>query len=210
MTDIPDGMEQTPIVELTLPSARLLADQASVSKDLQFVVACCDRLLAASKDADDVTAEALWSAALIAYARSFATGKRIARLTEADLLTTGLEGEVVEFHRTVLGLRDKHVAHSVNPFEQVKVGAVLAADSQPREVQGVAVVAMRHALGDEIAVRQLHGLAQAIIRVLSERATDQQNVVLGEAQTLDVDALYALPSMRAYAPGAEQAVRARG
>ena len=39
MTDVPEGVEQTPIVELTLPSARLLADLASVIQDLRFVVA---------------------------------------------------------------------------------------------------------------------------------------------------------------------------
>lgn len=209
MTEIPDDMEQAVVVELTLPSARLLADQVSLVQDLRFVAACCDRLSEEGLEAGEVTAQALWSAALIGYARSFATGKRIARLTEADLLATGLEGEVVEFHRFVLGLRDKHVAHSVNPFEQVKVGAVLTNDSLPRAVQGVVMLSTRQVLGDDTAVRQLAGLAQAIIAVLNERAKEQCDLVLAETQGLDIDTLYALPPMRTYAPGAEQAVQPR-
>ena len=65
-------------VALDLPSARVLAGQASVIQDLQFVMDCCKRLLAElarpEEDRDGVVPQALWSSALVAYARCFGKG----------------------------------------------------------------------------------------------------------------------------------------
>jgi hypothetical protein len=109
----PEG--EMPTVGLDSDSAKILADLASILRDLEFVVGCCDRLLPMleEKDRDAVTIEALWTAALVAYARCFASGKRFG-LDENSFV--GLEGEVVAFHRWLLNLRNKHIAHSVNPL----------------------------------------------------------------------------------------------
>jgi hypothetical protein len=38
-----------------------------------------------------------------------------------------------EFHQHYKKMRDKHIAHSVNPFEQVRVGVALSNDRERSE-----------------------------------------------------------------------------
>src|SRR5580658_7583235 len=82
-------------VGLDLPSARVLADQASVIEDLQFVMDCCARLLAEldrpEGDRDPVVPQALWSAALVAYARCFSPDGELG-LTAEDVEELPLQG----------------------------------------------------------------------------------------------------------------------
>src|ERR1700674_2279926 len=91
-------------VALDMPSAQILADQASIIQDLQFVMECCKRLLTElakpEEDRDAVVPQALWSAALIAYARCFGKGKQFGLTTE-DVRTLPLQGEVIKYHKWV-------------------------------------------------------------------------------------------------------------
>jgi hypothetical protein len=116
--------------ELTSPAARRLAELAAVFDDLQFVLGCCARLLGELDRADQrdpVVVEALWAAALNAYARCFRTGEHDAGLTVGDLAATGLEGDLVSWHETLGKLRDFLVAKAANPREAFSVGVSLAA-----------------------------------------------------------------------------------
>jgi hypothetical protein len=73
-------------VALDVPSAQILADQASIIGDLQFVMECCKRLLTElaipEEDREAVVPQALWSAALVAYGRCFGKGKRLGLTVE--------------------------------------------------------------------------------------------------------------------------------
>src|SRR3984893_17502886 len=93
----PSSETPTLTVALDLPSARILADQASIIQDLQFVMECCKRLLtelAKPEDGRDaVVPQALWSAALIAYGHCFGKGKQFG-LAADDIRTLPLRGEV--------------------------------------------------------------------------------------------------------------------
>jgi hypothetical protein len=118
---------------LTVPldgqAAQILADQAVIVQDLQFVIECCKRLLAEldkpEEQRDAVVPQALWSAALVAYARCFTEGKRFGLAAE-DIRTLPLQGEVMKYHKWVIGERSKLTAHPANPFDAAKVGAALA------------------------------------------------------------------------------------
>ena len=59
-----------PTVGLDSAEARLLADQAGIIGDLQFVMDCCKRLLSElarpEAEQEPVIPQALWSAALVA------------------------------------------------------------------------------------------------------------------------------------------------
>ncbi|MCM2417667.1 hypothetical protein [Streptomyces sp. RKAG293] len=210
-------MEETvplPTVELDLPSAQNLGSMLAILQDLRFVEGCCSRLLTLMNGPEDerdaVLTDALWSAAVIAYARCFKDGKREHRLQNADITSLPLEGEVLEFHKLILMLRDKHIAHSVNPFEQVGVGAILSPDAgSVRQVEGIATLSMRHTSTDAQGVWQLLNLAKALADALVKRAKNQTAVVQAEAEDLDIEALYRLPRMRLTAPGSEAAARPR-
>lgn len=199
----PDALALT--VALDLPSAQVLADQASIISDLQFVMECCKRLLSElvtpEEERDPVVPQALWSAALVAYARCFGKGKRFG-LTAEDIQALPLRGEVMKYHKWVIAERNRLATHSANPFEAAKVGAALSLPGQPtRRVEGIAVLSTSHVLVDDTGVRQLGGLASELAKQTAEKAKHQQDVVLAEAQQIDIAALDKLPRLHAGSPG---------
>jgi hypothetical protein len=202
-------------VALEIPSAQVLADQAAIIGDLQFVMECCKRLLTElarpEADRDGVVPLALWSSALISYARCFSSGQRFGLTTE-DVSSLPLQGEVLKYHKWVMEERNKHTRHSANPFEIARVGAALATPAAAaqrsgtrkpaaRGVEGIAILSMSHVLVDDTGVRQLGGLASELAKQTAEKAKAQQDVVLADAQRLNADVLYELPPLRAGAPG---------
>ena len=180
-------------VSLEMPSAQILADQASIIQDLQFVMECCKRLLTElekpDEDREPVVPQALWSAALVAYGRCFGKGQRLGLTTE-DVRALPLQGAVMKFHQWVLEERGKLTKHSANPFDAAKVGAALSPpDQQKRKVEGIAVMSASHILVDGTGVRQLGGLASELAKQTAEKAQKQQDSVLTDAQQISMDAL---------------------
>jgi hypothetical protein len=187
-------------VALDMPSAHVLADQASTIQDLQFVMDCCKRLLTElakpEDERDAVVPQALWSSALVAYARCFGKGGRSGLATE-DVRNLPLQGAVMKFHKWVIEERNKLTAHPANPFGGAKVGAALSEPGQAeRRVEGVAIFSANRVLIDAIGVRQLGGLASELAKQTAEKAQKQQDLVLADAQQLNLDRLYKLPPLR--------------
>jgi hypothetical protein len=196
-------------VALDLPSARILAGQASIIQDLQFVMDCCKRLLTElarpEEDRDGVVPQALWSSALVAYARCFGKGKRFGLSTE-DVQNLPLYGAVMNFHKWAIGERNKLTAHPADPFKAAKIGAALSPPGQTeRRVEGVAIFSAGHVLVDVIGVRQLGGLASELAKQTAEKAQEQQDSVLADAQQLNIDSLYRLPPLHMRPPTADPA-----
>src|SRR5215467_7139636 len=125
-------------VALDLPSARVLAE-----------------LDVPQEDRDGVVPQALWSSALVAYARCFSKGKRFGLATE-DVQSLPLHGAVMKFHKWVIAERNKLAVHPADPFEAAKIGAALSSSGQiERRVEGIAIFSASHVLIDVIGVRQL-------------------------------------------------------
>jgi hypothetical protein len=189
-------------VALDVPSARNLADKASVIQDLQFVMDACMRLLdelaRPEDDRDEVVPLALWSAALAAYGRCFGDGGS-SGLTVEDVEGLSLQGAVRKFHDWVIGERDRLTRHPADPFDAAKIGAILAPAGQPRQVQGIAVFAASRVLIDVTGVRQLGGLASELAKQTAIKAEQQQDKLLTVARKLDIASLYALPPLSAQA-----------
>jgi hypothetical protein len=194
-------------VALDTPSAHILADQASIIQDLQFVMDCCKRLLTElatpEEDRDALLLQALWSSALVAYARCFGKGRRLGLTTE-DVRGLQLQGAVMKFHNWVIGERDKLTRHSANPFEAAQVGAALSPPEQAeRRVEGIAIFYASRVLIDGVGVRQLGGLASELAKQIAERAQEQQDSVLTDAQQLNMDSLYKRPPLRTRPPAGD-------
>jgi hypothetical protein len=193
-----------PTVALDVPSANVLADQASIIQDLQFVMDCCKRLLPElakpDEDRDPVMPLALWSSAVMAYGRCFSKGKRYA-LSADNVRDLPLHGAVMKFHTWVLEERDKFAARAPNPSEAARVGAALSPPEKlRRQVEGIVIFASSHVLIDDTGVRQLGGLASELAKQTAEKAQEQQDVVLKEAQQLNLDGLYKLPVIGTWPP----------
>jgi hypothetical protein len=199
---------ETLTVGLELPSAQLLADQITTIKDLQFVMECCKRLLTElvkpEEEQDGVVPQALWSAALTAYDRCFAKGKKFG-LTTDDVKSLPLEGQVVKFHEWAVGERNILGKHPTNPFDEARVGAVLTDPNQgDREVRGVTVLSASHILVDGAGVRQLGALASELAKQTAEKAQKQEGVVAADAQQLGLDKLYTMTPLLVGAPSDEE------
>ncbi len=199
---------QLPTALLEGPRAKALADLGAVAQDLKFVMRCCTKLAREMReDPDDsVLLQALFTAAVITYARCFNSGKR-GGLNDSDLTKLGLEGDPRGFHRQVMDMRSKHIAHSANPFEMTSVGAVLSPlEADPRQVEGIATFSVRHIAFDADGIWQLFEICKRLIdEVIAQRAGRLQADVLAEARDIPIDELYQRSSVRAQPPGPEAA-----
>jgi hypothetical protein len=182
------------------PEAEALAALAAVSDDVRHVLACCERLVTAlapprlppaGGDPDAALVEALWTSALLAYARAFAPQAGV--LTTADLEALGLPGDVVGFHDLLLRLREQYGSADVNPRERSSVGVVEGDDGSP---VGVAVLAAPLPPVDAEAARQLGRLAFALHSRVDLRMEQVQAQVLQRARGLGREQLAALPLVR--------------
>ena len=65
-----------------------LVGLVAIFEDLQMVLRCCERLVGglAAEEPDSVLIEAVWTEALLSYARCFSVSETRAALTEADVL----------------------------------------------------------------------------------------------------------------------------
>jgi len=194
-----------PTVAIDVPSAHVLADQASIISELQFVMDCCKQLLGdlakPEEERDPLMPLALWSSAVLAYGRCFSKGKRFT-LTNDDVRNLPLHGAVMKFHQWILEERDKLAARAANPAEGAKVGAALSPPEQKdRRVEGIVIFASSREVVDDTGVRQLGGLASELAKQTAEKAQEQQDVVLKDAQQLNLDSLYQQEPIGTWPPG---------
>lgn len=165
-----------PVVRrLESAEAGVLAELAGTFEDLQTVLLCCERLVAAlARERDDVLVEALWTTAMLSYARAFAPGKS-AGLTEDDLAQTKLEGDLVEWHHLLLRVRDHHADPAINPREIFSVGVT---QDEQGAASGVAITSARQPSVDDLTVRQTGAIAYALSQLVNDRIEARQKEVL--------------------------------
>jgi hypothetical protein len=173
------------------PAAAALVGVVEVFEDLQTVLGCCERLvteLAVEGEPDPVVVEAVWTTALLSYARCFATGNAVA-LTESDLTSTQSSPEVLEWHRLLLKLRNHYADPSVNPRERFSVGVAQDANGL---ASGIAITSARQPLVDDLTVRQTGAVAYALSGLVNERIELRQREVfddLASCSKADLDRL---------------------
>ena len=185
--------------QLRTPAALALADLAAIFDDLQFVLQCCERLMAelGRKKRDAVLTEALWVAALSSYMRCFRTGDRGMSLTKDDLSATNLKGKVLEWHKLLGKLRDFYVEGVTNPREMFSAGV---AQSTEGAAQGIVITSVPQPNLDETTVQQTGRLAFELSRVVDERIKEQQQKVFQAAEKMSVASLNQLPAIEVSPP----------
>lgn len=198
-------------VQVDYEEAKVLADYTLIFQDLTFTVEILKRLrqLLKENSEDRVLIESLWTTALISYARCFSSGKRLG-LSEDIFKNKNLEGDPVGCHKHYVDLRNKHIAHSVNPFEQVAVDLQLSPpDSTKQEVLAVAVLSMRLICTDIEGVETLLRLALIARKEVSKLAKEYEDKTLEVGKGLPLKDLYSKARSRLIAPGPEDAGKAR-
>ena len=170
---------------LRIPAAQALADLASIFNELQTVLRCCERLVTEldprTGAGDDLVLEGVWTTALLSYSRCFTSGDSGMYLSESDVESTGLEGEVVEWHKALRRMR-KHFADPVhNPREQFDIGAAQDDDGRPT---GIAITSTPQPALDDTTVRQTGALAYGLSKLVDQRITEHQEKALAAAEKL--------------------------
>jgi len=168
---------------LDTASASELAELMATFEDLQTVLRCCERLVTELADGDgkpdEVLVEALWTVALLSYARCFSAGETGTALTEGDLTATQPYGDPLSWHKVLLQLRDHYADPTTNPRERFSVGV---AQDPNGEVKGVGVTSARQPLVDNLTVRQTGAIAFALSGLVNNRISAQQEKVFGEVE----------------------------
>jgi hypothetical protein len=201
-----DDTTELPIVRVRSDQARALADVIAIKQDLDFVAQAADRLveLLSTEEADGVLTRALQTAALIAYVRCFASGKRYG-LNE-ETLDRGPEG-AREYHEHLKDLRDKHIAHSVNPFEQTLIAVILSSDE--RTVEGVAQLSAQHLSFDQDGAEQLASYARRLSTVLDSEGRRLTEAVQAESEASLEDLRSRPRGLEIRVPGPDQVGKPR-
>jgi hypothetical protein len=75
-------------------------------------------------------------------------------------------------------------------------------------VEGIVIFASSHEVVNDTGVRQLGGLASELAKQTAEKAQEQQDIVLKEAQQLNLDSLYKLPVIGTWPPSDEDEAEA--
>lgn len=149
--DPESGEVGIPAYKLDLEESRETEELHAVYRDLEFVVNVSNYLVQVmekrEQDQGQPTSvgtasfleQALYTAALVAYARCFSTGKRKHRLDES--IFNGDAEHLLERHQYYKNTRDKHIAHSVNAFEVTETAAwIKGLETADPEIQMVGAI----------------------------------------------------------------------
>ncbi|MBA2308326.1 MAG: hypothetical protein H0W01_03260 [Pseudonocardiales bacterium] len=192
MTSATSASQPAVVRLLNTPSAKALADLAAMFEDLQTTLRCCERLVSALDvpGPDDLLVEALWTTAVLSYARCFSPGRQGKGLTDADIKATSLKGDVLEWHKVLRQLRKHYSDPAVNPREAFSVGA--SQDSEGK-VNGIAITGVRRPIVDDLSVRQTGAIAYALSVLVDKRITEHQEQMFPKIESMTKADLEKLP-----------------
>jgi hypothetical protein len=177
------------VVEVTLPEAETLADLYGIRFDLEAASYLCVKAVDLGQPTphDYQVVEGLIAAAVIRYGRCFSSGVRLG-LHRKDL--ADLSNRALEAHDYFKALRDKFVAHSVNPFEETYVTASASERDGVRfPIQSVGPGQHRLVLSMDTA-KALSHLISAVEGVVRQKIVSEERRLLGVIQALPLDTIH--------------------
>jgi len=175
------------------------AKRVMATQDLQFSIRCLVKLreLNKGKCEDDLVKEALWNSAII-RAYSIFDGNSSIKKDILDKLPEGAR-EAYNFFRNY---RRTHIAHRVNPVDQVKAGVILSDKrSDKKEVLGVGNLAMSDAsYADSEFVDSLGRFLDSLAKQIAIEGKESEEKMLEKAKADDIEQLYSLKTLRVVIP----------
>lgn len=191
-----------PLLEIRDDQAQLLAGWHAVALDLQHVIHATQSLirLLQQTEPDTTIVRSLWSSALVSYARCFAHGCRV-RLEKS--MYRHLPGDPIGTHDYYKHTRDKHIAHPVNAFEEVRVGVMTDDEGA---VVGVGHLACFRISDAVEGVAQLEALASVAFQHVASVIKPLEDSLLSRAKE-NPDLVASLRSVRIQQKGGGEAAR---
>lgn len=176
-------MGVTKVVRVRTESSQALVELYGIRADLETTVQFCDRLTDAlgGPPPDGLLLDGLSAAAVIRYARCFSTGVR----PKIDSVLANLPEDLAAFHQYLVALRNRFVAHSVNPYERNNL--TVSVPEQPPPGWKPTAVGYSHQRRASLALPEVEALRELALAVdeevekLMEKALPE---VLAEVQQL--------------------------
>jgi hypothetical protein len=183
--------------------AEHLASVRSKLTDMQRTEAA---LLEASVTTSDDLREMFWECALVRYARPFTTG--VLPRTDDIQVRKFLSADLYAAHEYILGLRNMHVAHSVNLMELAEPAIVLTDPAATGERRFVAVASLNGrtappALKD---VSAFLALARRMKTWFDENHRHFSTLAHEEVSHWNIESLYVLPDIAVTSTASPDAV----
>ena len=178
-------------VDLRIPEAQLLADLTGIKVDLERARDTAMQLqkVMSSEKPDWSLVEPLSVAAAVAYSRPFGTGVR-SRLGEDDL--SMLNPGQREAHDHLRAYRDKHIAHSVNSFENNNPRAQYCMERVQDE--GITGVSCSHGRVSSLGTSDIANIGELtaiLIEQVERRIKDEQARLLEKVRAMPLDEVLA-------------------
>ena len=189
--------------------AKEFADLHSIRRDLNKTIEMLNLLAPEfekpKEQQNSVLIEGLWSAGLVRYCRCYAEGKRTGLSTD---IFSGLPGDPVGVHNWIKGMRDKLIAHSVNPFEECKTIISIDESDSPK-TWGIGFMDVSYGHPDKEGMANIVGLCVVLRDKIKEQCEVLQKRLQGEVNTLSSEQLIELQDYQFTAPCSESAGVAR-
>lgn len=180
-----------------------MAALKATEHDLQFSRACTLVLRDAKKEG--IQLRALWSSALVYYVRGLNDKHRKWIRKRLEKRVAELPGEPLKLHQWLKDMRDKNIAHDVNPYDEIIITLILTPeDHDHNDVLGVGAFFRIFQGGPENAENMLK-LMDAMLSELDEMIKVESASVKKEARARPMDELRKLPVAETTAPGPEKA-----
>lgn len=175
---------------ICIPEAQRFADLTGIKYDLSTALEIASKLLAKQSDTqkDYALLDALTAALVVRYCRPFVTGVRSPlgkNETEA-----ALDNQQVEMHEWMRKMRDKHIAHSVNTFEESQPVARFCLETIG--IEGVYSVECNHARTitlDTRKCRQIIEMINLLLTHVEKLIEHEKALVLAIVRKIPVDQL---------------------
>jgi len=147
------------LVALQGKQAERLGHLALHRSDLRFVLECLAQI---NETTNEILREAAWRAAIVAFVKCFTGGGRRSQL-HANSVYSGNAPAKSAFEY-INNLRDKHLAHDENAYQQCHPGAIINAPGIVPKVDNIITLAISGVSLEQSAYNNLHQLATDAIR----------------------------------------------
>jgi hypothetical protein len=199
------GQDNLPLRKMTTATARKLEALISMHQDLRRVMKLTHEAVELIKknQIDSDILQSHWSEGLNNYARPFKDGVRQLKLDSK--IFDGIEG-APESHGYFINQRDKLIAHSVNPFENVYVGVIVDKNG---DIVGTGELAGKLVATSKEGFQDLNQLAKIATDYLKEEIDQSKKKLLEEASKLTKEQLLSLEIVKFTVPGTDAAAKGR-
>jgi len=188
-------MATVKMIHIDRPEAQQLADLYGIRSDLQGAQRYCEYAIKLSEQGVPSILKtyelvgAVVAAAIVRYMRPFGSGRRYS-LDPKDVFR-GLDDMHREFHDFIKKLRDLHIAHPVNEYEQSYVTAAAREDNGVKDpISGVAA-GQKETIFAGVTAGDLRQLIEVVNAVVEGRIKDEEAKVIEFLQSLPVEEVHA-------------------